>query len=63
MRIAVDRDKCAGIGLCEATGPSIIELGKDSQARVLHDALPADEITTAQEVVRACPTSALSIID
>lgn len=63
MRIAVDRDKCAGIGLCEAIGPSIVEVGEDSQAHVLHDELPADEIATAEEVVRACPTSALSITD
>lgn len=63
MRIVIDRKKCAGIGLCEATAPHILELGEDSQAHALHDELPADEIAAAEEAVRSCPTAALRITE
>ncbi|MCX4098452.1 ferredoxin [Nocardia sp. alder85J] len=60
-RLVVDRNACAGHGLCYATAPDL--LGPDDQGDpvVLADPLPADRLDAGQTVVTVCPERALSL--
>jgi ferredoxin len=61
VRVVVDLKKCAGIGLCEVTAPTVLEVGNDGQAHVLHAELSAAEVSVVEEAIGNCPTEALSI--
>jgi ferredoxin len=61
MKVRVDTAKCSGIGLCEATAPTVFEVGDDGQSRAINPEPPDDERAAVEEAVNSCPTSALSI--
>lgn len=63
MRVVVDGDRCVGHGLCEATAPTVFEVG-DGGYVVIDDAA-ADACSEAdlRTAVSNCPSAALSIID
>lgn len=63
MRVAVDRTKCQGIGLCEMTAPSTFELGDDGVSRVLVEDVPDGEHANVLEAVQNCPTGALVLLE
>jgi ferredoxin len=63
MRIAVDRTKCAGMGICEGLDPERFQIQQDGKAEVLDADLDGDEaIDIAQEAVDMCPTASLRIV-
>lgn len=63
MRIVVDRDKCTGLGMCEAEAPDLFEIDDEGTLVVL-DERPAEERRAAlRAAVEACPTEALSIAE
>lgn len=60
MKVTVDRDKCIGCGVCEATEPSVFQLDDDGISTVIcHDFNNVDE-EKIDEAVENCPTSAIS---
>ncbi len=61
MRIEVDRTKCTGMGLCEASAPTIFEVGDDGQTHVLVDRVSEADVAAAEEAVTNCPAMALSL--
>lgn len=61
VRIEVDRTKCTGMGLCEASAPTLFEVGKDGQTHVLVDRVSESDIAAAEEAVANCPAMALSL--
>jgi ferredoxin len=63
MSVRVDHTKCAGIGLCEMTSPSVFEVGDDGQAQVIAAEPTGADLSSAQEAVANCPANALSITD
>lgn len=65
MRIHVDRNKCTGIGLCEAVCPELFEVDDDGVLQLIRgeeipDDVEADQIDSA---ISGCPTAALSKSD
>jgi ferredoxin len=63
MRIVVDRDKCTGLGMCEAEAPDLFEIDDEGTLEVL-DERPAEERRAElKAAVAACPTEALSIAE
>lgn len=60
-KVLVNRDKCAGIGLCEMSAPNVIEVGEDGQAATLLDEIPDEDMAGVEEAVSNCPTEALTI--
>lgn len=61
MRIEIDRDRCTGLGVCEAEVPDLFEVGDDGLV-VCHDQTPSDDLLVAvQAACDGCPTGALSI--
>jgi ferredoxin len=63
MRIVVDRDKCTGLGMCEAEAPDLFEVQDDGSLTVLNDHPGAGDREAAEAAVMACPTEALSLVE
>jgi ferredoxin len=61
VKLRVDLMKCAGIGLCEMTAPTVYQVGDDGQSHVLQDTPDDGEMAAVSEAVANCPTGALSI--
>ena len=62
MRIAADRDRCEGHGLCAGTAPEVYDLDEDAVVVVLHDPVPANLERRAEAGARACPVAALKVV-
>jgi ferredoxin len=63
MRIVVDRDKCTGLGMCEAEAPDLFEVQDDGSLTVLNDQPGAGDLEAAEAAVMACPTEALTLVE
>jgi ferredoxin len=61
MKIVVDRDRCAGLGMCEAVAPDYFEVNNDGDLDVLKDEIAGDDLDDIEEAVAGCPTEALRI--
>ena len=62
MKIESDRNKCEGLGMCEAMSHEFFEVGDDGCVSVL-EAVPGEE--HRKEVLAAidsCPVSALKLV-
>lgn len=62
MRIAIDRDKCIGIGICEGLAPGAFEIREDGTLAVTPDLDPAEN-KAVEGAVAACPTAALQLLE
>ena len=60
-RIRVDRDRCAGSGLCCATAPDAFELDADRLSRPKRVVVEAS--ATIEDVVELCPMEAISVAE
>jgi len=63
MRIVVDRDRCTGLGMCEAEAPDLFEVQDDGTLKLLNDRPGAPDRESAESAVLACPTEALSLVE
>ena len=63
MRIQVDRDRCEGLGMCEAMAHQFFEVDDDDTMTVLDESPPESERATVHAAVEACPVLALSLVD
>ena len=61
MNIELDRQKCVGLGLCEAADPDHFEVGDDGKLILLSTTFTDDERRAVEDAVRSCPTAALRI--
>jgi ferredoxin len=61
VRINVDTDKCAGLGLCEAQAPDYFEVGEDGFSRPLRDAVAEADLENVRRAVDSCPVLALRL--
>lgn len=61
MRIVVDRDRCEGLGMCEAMAHDYFELDDDDTMVVLEENPPDSERSHVRAAVQACPVRALTI--
>ncbi|WP_033325720.1 ferredoxin [Streptomyces yerevanensis] len=62
MRIVGDRDRCAGSGLCADRLPEIFDQDDDAVVVTLVTHVSAELRDDVVEVVRMCPTEALSVM-
>jgi ferredoxin len=63
MRIEVDRDKCEGLGMCEAMAHEYFELDDDDTMTVLQESPPESERAKVHAAVEACPVLALTLVE
>ena len=62
MKVTVDRDRCAGNGVCESIAPAVFQLDDSGILTLLHDtAVDETEKAKMTEAVRSCPALALSV--
>jgi ferredoxin len=63
LRIVVDRDRCEGLGMCEAMAHEFFELDDDDTMTVLDESPPESSRAKVHAAVEACPVLALSLLD
>ena len=61
MRIAADRDRCEGHGLCVDTAPEVYDLDDDAVVVLRYDVVPPELERRAEGGARVCPVAALRI--
>lgn len=61
MRIAADRDRCEGHGLCADVAPEVYDLDDDAVVIVRHEVVPSDLEPEADAGARMCPVAALKV--
>jgi ferredoxin len=63
VRIHVDRDRCEGLGMCEAMASDYFELDDDDVMRVLDETPDEADRAHVHAAVQACPVLALTLVD
>lgn len=63
MKIVVDRDKCEGLGMCEAMAHEYFEVDDDEIMTILDESPPESERDKVNAAVQACPVLALTLQD
>ncbi|TCJ96925.1 ferredoxin [Nocardia alba] len=63
MRIAADRTRCEGHGMCEALLPDIFRVDDDGIVEVSTDQVPEAELDDVRLAVDSCPVEALRLSD
>ena len=63
MKVHVDREICAGFGVCLGLSPEVFELHDDGYAIVLVGDVPAEFEEAVRTAVSQCPSNAISISD
>ena len=63
QHLTVDRDACAGHGLCYGTAPTLLDADDQGDPVVLHEALADDDLPMARKVVGLCPERALALTE
>ena len=61
-KIVVDRDKCEGLGMCEAMASDYFELDDDDEMTVLQDDVPDADRGHVHAATQACPVLALTLV-
>ncbi len=61
MRIVVDRDRCEGLGMCEAMAHEFFELDDDDVMHVLDESPGEEHRLHLHAAVSSCPVLALSL--
>lgn len=62
MRILVDRDRCEGLGMCEAMAHEFFEVDDDDTMTVLENSPPEVDRSKVHAAVEACPVLALTLV-
>ena len=63
MKVVVDYDRCASNAVCMSLLPQIFEVRDDGYMYVLDEHPPESLREQLEEVVRSCPTQAISLVD
>lgn len=59
MKARVDKDACAGCGVCVDVCPEVFEMGADDTAEVKVDPVPPDAEDSCRDAAEQCPTDAI----
>jgi ferredoxin len=59
--LAIDRDACAGHGLCYSEAPDVLDSDDQGDPVILEDPVPEDQVDAAERVVQMCPEQALAL--
>ena len=61
-RVVVDREKCEGLGMCEAMAHEFFEVGAGGTVTVLEENPTGEDVLDVKAAVESCPVSALSLV-
>ncbi len=62
MKIAVDRPRCEGHGLCEEAAPQLMHLDDEGELVLDREEVDKADAAVANAAVRVCPVAALRIV-
>ncbi|MFF7647149.1 4Fe-4S domain-containing protein [Streptomyces canus] len=62
MKVAVDFNKCTGLGICESLAPEFFEVNDEGELVLLKKDITDQELQGVEEAVAGCPTEALRIV-
>lgn len=62
LKTVIDRDKCTGLGMCEAEAPDLFEVADDGSLVILADRSSDEQCAEAEAACESCPTEALSLV-
>ena len=62
MRIRVDRDRCEGLGMCEAMAHEFFEVDDEEVMHVLDETPDESHRPQVHAAVQSCPVLALSLV-
>lgn len=62
-RLEVDRDTCAGHGLCYGSAPELVDSDEQGDPVILADPVPDGLLDAARTAVDVCPERALRLQD
>ena len=63
MRITIDRDVCIGSGNCVRIAEDVFDQDDEALAVLVNPAPAPERLADVRQVVEACPTSAIAIIE
>ena len=63
MRVTIDRDRCAGHGLCYMVAPDVFTDDEDGYGRATDGELAGELVASARRAVGSCPEQAIAITD
>ena len=63
MRVAVDRDRCIGSGMCTTIAPALFDMDDDGVLIVIKETPAPNEQRSLLDAVACCPVDALSNVD
>ena len=63
MKVRVDREICAGFGVCVALSPDLFKLHDDGYATVLFAEVPPELEDIARQAAVQCPSNAITVSD
>ena len=63
MKAHVDREVCAGFGVCLGLCPEVFELHDDGYAIVLAGEVPPELENVVRQAVSQCPSNAISLTE
>jgi ferredoxin len=63
MKVALDRKRCEGHGMCESAAPELFTLDDAGELIAHYDGreIPVEFEESARDAVRVCPVAALAI--
>lgn len=59
--LTIDRDACAGHGLCYSEAPDVIDSDEQGDPVILEDPVPEDQVEATERAVQMCPEQALAL--
>jgi len=59
--VIVDRQKCAGLAICESISPDHFEIDDDGELAVVNDEISDQNQEKLEQAVRGCPNAALRL--
>jgi ferredoxin len=63
MKVHVDKEICAGFGVCLGLCPQVFELHEDGYAIVLVSEVPPELEDIVRQAAIQCPSNAISVSD
>jgi ferredoxin len=63
MKLVVDRDRCTGLGMCEAAAPEYFEIQDDGSLQLLAEHVDPGRLAEIEAAVASCPAEALKIVE